>query len=403
MPRIRPLAVALSLLSAGCASGEVARSEPTADVFTPILGSILGGPPSPVHGTDGRHHVLYELLLTNAKSVTATLHAVEVMDAASGSRLGRFEGAELLGMLRVLSARPAADLDLPPNESRVVLVSLDFSSGAAVPHRLEHRIEARGAASPAARVASPISYRVAPVALAGPAQVFRPPLEGEGWLVINGCCGDAGAHRGAIQSINGGLFDSQRFAIDFVRVEAEGRLAMGEPADVRSWAGYGARVLAAASGQVVAARSDLADQRPGALPDPSTISVDTVDGNFAVIDHGRGLFTFYAHLQPGSVRVRAGDRVAAGQELGRLGNTGNTSAPHLHFQVMDGPSPLGSDGRPFVFARFELAGVVADSALDAALSGAASLPARKSLSPERREGQLPLDRSLVDFEPVPGR
>src|SRR5213593_3739666 len=202
--------------------------------------------------------------------------------------------------------------------------------------------KALAAISPAAKVPSSITYRVASLALATlAASVFRPPLEGKGWLVVNGCCGDTGAHRGAIQSINGRLFDSQRFAIDFMQADVDGRLVIGDPANVRSWVGYGARVRAAAAGRVVAARNDLSDQMPGSLPDPQTITVDNVDGNFVVLDHGQGLFTFYAHLQRKSVQVVQGDRVAAGQELGRLGNTGNTSAPHLHFPRHGRPIATG--------------------------------------------------------------
>ena len=172
---------------------------------------------------------------------------------------------------------------------------------------------------------------------------------------------------------------------------------VGDAANVRSWVGYGAIVRAAAAGRVVASRNDLSDQIPGSLPDPHTITVDNVDGNFVVLDHGGGIYTFYAHFQPKSVKVVRGDRVEAGQELGRLGNTGNTSGPHLHFHVMAGPSPLGSNGVPFVFSAFDLATIVGEASLDSALSGAASVPARQSLKPTKRERQLPLDRTLIDF------
>jgi len=298
--RIGALGVVVSLVALASASdADGAGPGPAKDVFTAIVGSILGGPTSGVHGTDGRHHVVYELVLTNAKAVPATLQAVEVLDREHDARLFRFEGQQLLGMLRALNARPASNLDLPPSESRVVLLSLDFPSARAVPRLLDHRIEALAAVSPAANAPSSVEYRLAPFALAArETHVFRPPLEGRGWLVVNGCCGDTGVHRGAIQSINGQLFDSQRFAVDFVRADAEGRLVVGDLKEVGSWVGYGARVLAAATGRVVAARNDLPDQAPGALPDPQTITVSDVDGNFVVLDHGHGVFTFISTSWP---------------------------------------------------------------------------------------------------------
>jgi hypothetical protein len=90
--------------------------------------------------------------------------------------------------------------------------------------------------------------------------------------------------------------------------------------------------------------------------------VETADGNYVVVDLGQGRFALYAHLQPGSLRVKVGDRVRTGDVLGLLGNTGNTDGPHLHFHVMDGPSPLTSDGLPFVFTSFTGQGVVTDEA-----------------------------------------
>jgi len=72
------------------------------------------------------------------------------------------------------------------------------------------------------------------------------------------------------------------------------------------------------------------------------------------MDLGRGNYCMYAHLQPGSLKVKAGDRVKRGQVLGLLGNSGNPTEPHLHFQVMDGPSPLGAEGLPYLIDSFEL-------------------------------------------------
>jgi murein DD-endopeptidase MepM/ murein hydrolase activator NlpD len=77
---------------------------------------------------------------------------------------------------------------------------------------------------------------------------------------------------------------------------------------------------------------------------------------------GKGRFAFYAHLQPGSIRVKVGDTVKTGQVLGLLGNSGNSDAPHLHFHIMDGPRPLSSNGLPYRFTRFTSAGTLTNLA-----------------------------------------
>lgn len=85
-------------------------------------------------------------------------------------------------------------------------------------------------------------------------------------------------------------------------------------------------------------------------------------GNYVVVRIGKGQFAFYAHLATGTLRVRKGQQVKRGQVLGLLGNTGNTDGPHLHFHVMDSPSPLQSSGLPFVFRDFIGQGVLGNVA-----------------------------------------
>jgi murein DD-endopeptidase MepM/ murein hydrolase activator NlpD len=79
-------------------------------------------------------------------------------------------------------------------------------------------------------------------------------------------------------------------------------------------------------------------------------------GNHVVLDLGDGVYAALAHLRRGSVRVRPGDRVAAGQQLAAWGNSGNSTEPHLHFQLMDHPSVLLAAGLPVAFDHFQVAG-----------------------------------------------
>ena len=74
-----------------------------------------------------------------------------------------------------------------------------------------------------------------------------------------------------------------------------------------------------------------------------------VAGNHVVIRHDDGQYSQYAHLRPGSVRVEIGDQVAQGDEIAELGNSGNSSEPHLHFQMTNGPDVLYSRGIPVTF------------------------------------------------------
>jgi hypothetical protein len=378
------------------AQGEQQRE----DVFTPVTVSLVGSDSEgAVKGTDGRYHVVYELLLTNAKAAPATLRAVEVLDASDGTTLLRREGDKLVGLIRTLDAQPAENAALPPNQSRIVFLALSFDSEEDVPEALDHRFELKAAANPAATEPSRMSYRAAPVDLWDrEVPVFAPPLEGEGWLAVNGCCGPDGVHRSAVQSVDAKLYDSQRFAIDWMRIDADGQLVAGDPSEVENWVDYGAKVMAAADGEVIATLDGMKNNVPGKLPDPATITVKTVDGNHVIIDHGNGFYSFYAHLQPGSVTVEVGDEVQTGDQLGLLGNTGNTSAPHLHFHIMSGPSAIGSDGVPYVLDAFELAGRGTDAELGAALvQGKERFPSRAKLDPLGREDELPLDNAIVNF------
>ena len=83
-----------------------------------------------------------------------------------------------------------------------------------------------------------------------------------------------------------------------------------------------------------------------------------------------GRFAAYGHLKTGSVRVRRGQSVRAGEVLGQVGNTGQSGGPHLHFQLSDGPDPIASEGVPHAFDRFTLIGTVTN--IDEFLSGAAN-------------------------------
>ena len=387
----------LVLLLALSLHGRPARA---ADQFTPVIASPHVPKARPVLGTDGQYHLVYELVCTNTKPVTATLQKVEVRDDRSPPGvIAAYKGDTLLAQLRTLGNTAAGSAEIEFDGTRLLLVHLTFASRAAVPRRLLHHFELLGAASPSASAPTAMSYTAAPLTPAPPALVLGPPLAGKGWVAVNGCCEADGVHRRSAQPVNGRLVFAQRFAIDWMRLNDHGRLVHGDPADVHSYAAYGADVLAVADGTVVETLNTLDDQLPPHLPDPKTITLENVEGNHVVLDLGHGVFAFYAHLQKGSVMVKPGERVTRGRVLGKLGNSGNSSAPHLHFHIMDGSSVLGSEGLPYVIDRFGLAGQIPAAQFAAAEGVEGDWSQGLSPQPSTRRRQFPLDLTIIDFTP----
>ena len=369
------------------------------DVFTPVIASTLSPEAHPIRGTDGAYHVVYELQLTNTKLVPATLQKIEVLAGSAGSQvITSFSDADLVKRLRTLAPQPATDAAIEPNGGRLFYIELTFKDGAQIPKLLEHHLYLIGAPNPGPAKPAPLDYVVAPIKIADAKPlIIGPPLVGAGWVAANGCCNPDITHRGSVQSVNGALYDSQRFAIDWMRLDEQGRLVHGEENDVHNYSDYGADVLAVANAKVVSAMNNLDDQVPGRLPEPSSITIETVDGNHVVLDLGGGRFAFYAHLQKGSVKVRPGDSVKKGTVLGKLGNTGNTSAPHLHFHIMNRPSPIAADGIPYVIDAFDFAGQIDIAAFDAAPALAGDWGRGRIAKPEPRQRQFPLNLNIINF------
>jgi murein DD-endopeptidase MepM/ murein hydrolase activator NlpD len=150
-------------------------------------------------------------------------------------------------------------------------------------------------------------------------------------------------------------FRDQRFALDLLMTR-EGRTHEGDGTNLADYFCYGQPVLAPAAGTVAWLQDSLPDNRPGRADRQHPA------GNCVMLDLGHGEYALIAHLQPRTLRVRKGDRVAADAEIGRCGNSGNTSEPHVHFHLQDGPKFGDADGLPVRFVDLFVDGVHADTA-----------------------------------------
>ncbi len=260
--------------------------------------------------------------------------------------------------------------ELGPGESAVMYFDVTFKDFTSVPHEIAHRVSASKAVvidetpGPPTEeppiVEEPASTQIVAVGGAVKVKVDRaitlsPPLQGDGWVDGNGCCAIIGPHRFTIIPGSGSLYTPQRFAIDYLQIDAEGRAWVGTKSNLTDWRGFGAEVRSAASGQVVSAVDGYDDNIPGKIP---PITPANIAGNHVIIDMGNGIFALYAHLKKGSVIPSRGEFVSRGQLLGFLGNSGNTDGPHLHFEIMAAPSSLEANGLPFVFDKMQYQGAV---------------------------------------------
>ncbi len=160
------------------------------------------------------------------------------------------------------------------------------------------------------------------------------PLKGT-WLIYQGGRSTYDNYHAA--------FPDQRFAYDIAGVK-DGKLYSGNADKLEDFFGFGQPVVAAADGVVVAA-VDQYEDNPVLKPSDK----NPKQGNNIVIDHGNGEFSMFAHLKRGSVKVKTGDKVKTGQELGLCGNSGNSPFPHLHYHLQTTPDWFKGDGLPVQF------------------------------------------------------
>jgi hypothetical protein len=223
-----------------------------------------------------------------------------------------------------------------------------------------------------------------------------PPVRGGLWVAAEGCCDFDTHHRRGLLVVNGNEVVSQRFAIDWIKIDRKHRAWVGDPARLSSYRNYGKPLIAAAAGKVIVAHEGRPNQPPP--NNPTAPSVPDLPGNYVVLRVGPGIYLLYAHMVPGSVRVHIGEHVRRGQVLGRLGNSGNSATPHLHLQVQITRSFL-SDGLPFVFNRFRLLGQITEPFSDSnlGLRPNGKLPFAPARRPGPRRHEMPLSQNVVRF------
>lgn len=397
-------------LSGGCDDGSNAIVVDNPGTLTAIEWSVVATPVYPVIGSDGLIHLAYEMKFTNVTSsaTTVRIDSVEVVDPTNNNSVistvknVALDGTDITYKLRnfdvpvSFGAGNYSDI-LGPGQFGVMYMDVTFTSVDEVPQFLGHRITTSLPDVAGSGLTTAIGAYTE--VSASKAVVLSPPLKGDRWLDGDGCCEIIGPHRFVVNTVDGRLRLAERFAIDFVQLDENGRVFNGDPSVLTNWHYYGADIYAAAPGRVVGVLDGLPDQPPGQLPSDTTIV--NAGGNHVVVDIGGGRYAFYAHMIPGSILVKEGDFVQRGQHIGDLGNSGNTDAPHLHFHVMDSPAPINSNGLPYVFDSWAYQGKLVGGSLDEIQSKLLSgQPAEVDFTGNGgvRTNQLPFTNDLAGFE-----
>jgi murein DD-endopeptidase len=342
--------------------------------------------PPTVFSSNGRHHLAYEIEIANLSSDIWTLEKIGVKgeDGADLLTVESKDVGKVLGHSLGEPARPQNRANaFSAGEVVLAYLWIDLDK-AASPTRLSHRLTVRRDGdqktfdldAPTTRVLSDV-------------REIGAPFRGSNWLAANGPS-NTSHHRRATIPLEGALHTSQRYAIDWVQVGPDMKTYRGDPKDNRSYICYGTEVLAVADATVVEIKDGIIENVPN-QPPAVPITLETVAGNHIDLDLGGGVYAMYAHLQPGSLRIKLGDRVKRGQVIALLGNTGNSTEPHLHFQLMDRNSPLISEGLPYKLPEYTIEKRVSGD-LESTPT-ATNLPA-----PELHREEIPLEMQLVNFK-----
>ena len=288
-----------------------------------------------------------EIIATGrAPAATIARRAVQMSKLSEGGVLQMMDFQFHLSRIMRAGERLSADAILDPGEA--YLNAGFYISAASLPDTA--RIIAEGPRGDLAHVDIPVSRYASSIA-------YRAPVDGR-WYV--NASGDASLHHRWVVS--------SEYALDVIRVNADMRSFTGDGTRLSDYITYGQPILAAADGVVVATHNDD-DDSEAMLRQPSeafdaymervaqtqqTIIMKSgfqgAAGNHVLIRHANGEHSLYAHLKKGSVRVEVGQSVGAGVQIAEAGSSGNSTEPHLHFQLIDGPDLNRARGLPVTFS-----------------------------------------------------
>ncbi len=173
---------------------------------------------------------------------------------------------------------------------------------------------------------------------------FNLPFRGE-WFVANGGFTKKTSHSWNLKT--------QRFAYDFIKVDNEQKSHNSSGKELKDYYCYSEPILSPADGKVIKVHDGISDHK-----NPGNMKIDFLArdfrGNFVIIKHQDDEYSLLAHLIPGSIKVKEGENIKKGKKIGKCGNSGHSTEPHLHFQVQNHPNFFLGNSLPIKFSNLKV-------------------------------------------------
>jgi hypothetical protein len=389
------LLVLVALISLAFAQSSLAQQmAPPVPENDPLYMRVVATPYPPeaqiLDGADRRHSA-YELYVTNFGNTPLKIAKLDVQGkdddkvVVNQSATGKQLAAMFLPATGGDASKPNEPV-LKPGETGVFFIFVDWLPDQGDPDAFDTAItiEQHGERSGSGTIHASALEKNSDDPI-----VISSPLRDKNWLAANGPS-NTSVHRRAMLPVNGQPHIGQRYAIDWIQLGADGNSFTGDKSKNSSYHAWDQEIHAVANGKIVAVKDGIPENVPnsGRIAVPTTS--ETLAGNYIILDLGDGHFAAYAHLRPGTLKVKVGDTVHAGSVLAHLGNTGNSSEPHLHFQVCNAPSFPASEGLPFAIDKFTLQ----DYKIDKAQNGNQMLRVKSSHPVTKQE---PMEDELDSF------
>ncbi len=322
--------------------GSLILEEPIPDsIIDNQIQSQISRPATTLHANN-MYYVTYELFLNNAGMTPIDFRSLNIYSDLSDEKIiyKTYTGSEIIDIMREFKSpvAPPRDTILVPGMRYVLYITLSFKNKKDIPSYLQHEI-----------VSQNITMKISNVKVnssIGP--TISPPVVGERWLATNGPSNDS-VHRRTYFLANGRVYYPELYAVDWIKLDESGKNYTGSGIKNEDYFAYGQNIYSVLDGIVLETLDGIPDNTPNNKN--INITASNIGGNYVLVKSDN-YYIYYAHLIPGSIRVKIGDNIKSGDILGLLGNSGNSTTAHLHFHITDDANSLASNGLPYNYTSF---------------------------------------------------